>query len=267
MILFYKTTIIDKTLIKRNKKLSYSKDFTFVPITYNSKPYILQTPPLFIPFGIQSYDQDSKKYYINVSLQNEDTFINNCLVPFYEKINNLHKNHHVEDFIKENEYSQWMRLKFGEDCIHFNETKEKINKIPPKMFGTFIIHLAGYWILDQKIFFQWKILQSKIHAPIKLEEYAFIDEKPKSIPKPPPLPPPPPLLPKPPTNKYQKMLKLGIPKSAVDHKISMDRIQASDLQNVVLKKCKVNENKIKHTDNFRPSLDEINIALKALKKQ
>ena len=26
MILFYKTTVIDKTLIKRNKKLSYSKD-------------------------------------------------------------------------------------------------------------------------------------------------------------------------------------------------------------------------------------------------
>ena len=72
-----------------------------------------------------------------------------------------------------------MRLKIGEDCIHFYETKEKINKIPPKMFGTFIIHLAGYWILDQKIFFQWKILQSKIHAPIKLEEYAFIDETPK----------------------------------------------------------------------------------------
>ena len=47
----------------------------------------------------------------------------------------------------------------------------------------------------------------------------------------------------------------------------MDRIQASDLQNVVLKKCKVNENKIKHTDNFRPSLDEIKIALKSLKKQ
>ena len=63
------------------------------------------------------------------------------------------------------------------------------------------------------------------------------------------------------------MLKLGVPKTAVDHKITMDRIQASDLQNVVLKKCKINENKIKHTDNFRPSLDEIKIALKSLKKQ
>tara|TARA_Y100000389_G_scaffold192591_1_gene220213 strand:- start:272 stop:1075 length:804 start_codon:yes stop_codon:yes gene_type:complete len=267
MILFYKTTIIDETLIKRNRKLSYSKDFMFVPIIYNSKPYILQTPPLFIPFGIQSYDQDSKKYYVNVSLQNEKKFINNCLLPFYEKIKKLHKNHIVENFIKENEYSQWMRLKISEDCIHFNETKEKINKLPPKNFGTFIIHLEGYWIFDEKIFFQWKILQSKIHTPIKLKEYAFIDETPKSIPKPPPLPPPPPPIPKPPANKYQKMLKLGVPKTAVDHKISMDRIQASDLQNVVLKKCKVNENKIKHTDNFRPSLDEIKIALKALKQK
>ena len=139
-----------------------------------------------------------------------------------------------------------MRLKMEDDCIHFNEIKERIKTIPPKIYGTFIIHLSGYWILDKKIFFQWKILQSKIHSPIKLKEYAFIDETPKSIPKPPPLPPPPPPVPKPPANKYQKMLKLGVPKTAVDHKISMDRIQASDLQNVVLKKCKVNENKIKH---------------------
>ena len=47
----------------------------------------------------------------------------------------------------------------------------------------------------------------------------------------------------------------------------MNQEKLYHLQNVVLKKCKVNENKIKHTDNFRPSLDEIKIALKALKQK
>ena len=148
MILFYKNLIINDTLIKRNKKLSYSKDFTFVPISYNSKPYILQTPPLFIPFGIQSYDENSKKYYVNVSLQNETKFINNCLLPFYNKIKTLHKHYEVEDFIKENEYSTWMRLKMEDDCIHFNEIKERIKTITPKIYCTFIFSFS--WLLDPR---------------------------------------------------------------------------------------------------------------------
>ena len=67
-------------------------------------------------------------------------------------------------------------------------------------------------------------------------------------------------------NKYQKMLKLGVPTLAVAHKQKVDRIQASDLQNVILKKCKINDSKTKQSDDFRPSLDEIKIALKSLQK-
>ena len=62
------------------------------------------------------------------------------------------------------------------------------------------------------------------------------------------------------------MLKLGIPKSAVEHKKKVDRIQASDLQNVILKKTSIDTKKKKKSDNYTPSLDEIRNALQSLQK-
>ena len=271
MILFYKHISVDTNKIKCKKKLWNSEDFIFTPISYDSKPYILQTPPLFVPFGEQTYDNEEKhNKYVCVSFRENEPFIHTCLTPFYETIRDIYDTKNVDNFIKKNEYSEWMRFKVSDKCLHFNDMKENIDTIPSKVFCTFIIHLSGFWILNDKIFFQWKILQSKVHTPIELPEYAFIDDKPKEqpkkkIPPPPPLPPSPPLPPQE-QNKYQKMLKLGVPTLAVAHKQKVDRIQASDLQNVVLKKCKVNDSKTKQSDDFRPSLDEIKIALKSLQK-
>ena len=62
------------------------------------------------------------------------------------------------------------------------------------------------------------------------------------------------------------MLNLGVPKEAVQHKQRMDSISAKDLQSVCLKKSKPNEKQIKENkDPFKPSLDEIKIALQSLK--
>ena len=63
----------------------------------------------------------------------------------------------------------------------FQSKKVKIDHFDPKMFGNFIIHLSGLWIMDQKIWFNWSILQAKIHTPLKLKEYMFIDEN-ESVP-------------------------------------------------------------------------------------
>jgi hypothetical protein len=62
------------------------------------------------------------------------------------------------------------------------------------------------------------------------------------------------------------MLKLGIPKEAVEQKKALDRISPEDLQKVKLKKGKVIDKKNKDDENFTPSLDEIRNALQSLQK-
>ena len=55
---------------------------------------------------------------------------------------------------------------------------------------------------------------------------------------------------------------------AIENKKRIDRIQASDLKNVVLKKTnqqEIHKNK-KKKGNYMPSLDEIRVALQSLQK-
>ena len=66
------------------KKVHLSKDFSFIPITYDDKDFIIQTPKLFIPFTLQQYPNNNKKY-LNLSFQDTqdkntyEQFIKNCL--------------------------------------------------------------------------------------------------------------------------------------------------------------------------------------------
>ena len=45
---------IKKENINIYKKLDYQNDFTFIPVKYQKKVIIIQTPKLFIPFNISS---------------------------------------------------------------------------------------------------------------------------------------------------------------------------------------------------------------------
>ena len=78
MILFYKHISVDTNKIKCKKKLWNSEDFIFTPISYDSKPYILQTPPLFVPFGEQTYDNEEKH---NISAKLAGGLVNNTYKP------------------------------------------------------------------------------------------------------------------------------------------------------------------------------------------
>jgi hypothetical protein len=64
-------------------------------------------------------------------------------------------------------------------------------------------------------------------------------------------------------DKYNKMIKVGIPIVAVEKQKAMDRIQAKDLQNVKLKKTKVNDKK---ESSATHSLEEIRLVLQKLQK-
>ena len=274
MILNHKNFQYDKELLNVKRKQKFSQEFTFSQIKYNSQEFLIQTPVLFVPFGIQQYSINDSKKYLDLSFQNIENdqniqvFLKN-LKKIYSSVKKDFQEYTVDKFLKETKFSPLLRLKVDDNCLFFDQNKNKYQDDLPKTYGSFIIHLTGLWSMNQKIWFQWQLLQAKIKIPFVLKEYAFIDddeeEKEKTIqskiPPPPPPPPPPPVC-----SKYSRMLKLGIPKGAVEQKKTLDRIRPEDLQKVKLKKGKVIDKKNKDDENFTPSLDEIRNALQSLQK-
>ena len=72
MILFHKKYNVEIKKITFKKKRKFSNDFIYIPIQYDKKDLIIQTPLLFIPFGINKYSTTSTKKYLDLSFQNND---------------------------------------------------------------------------------------------------------------------------------------------------------------------------------------------------
>ena len=283
------------------KPLKYSDKFTFVPLRLqkdnNYLKCIFQTPLLFTPYGIQQ--TPNNKSIIDISFQNmendksQKVFYKN-LKHIYDCVYHKYKyDYIVNDFLKNTDFNECLRLKLTSNTSLFNESKAPIEKIDKYTYGTFIIELEGVWLNDDNIWFQWNLLQGKIKTPTYLSEYSFIDDiasgsiQPNSIQ---------PNSNQPNSNKYDKMLKMGVPREAVDRQKRLDgynipppppppgappmppgappnnntndipKINASDLRNVVLKKGKhISKNpknpknpkkKIKNNNNFEPPTKE-----------
>tara|TARA_B100000745_G_scaffold273933_1_gene202619 strand:+ start:61 stop:864 length:804 start_codon:yes stop_codon:yes gene_type:complete len=265
MILNHKNLKINSNNIKIQRKQKYSNDFSFYPILYQKKQFIIQSPQLFIPFGIQTYSNNRK--YLDLSFQNIEnnkdiqSLIQNLKI-FYQKINLKFPQYNIEKFIRKSNFSKWMRFKINDDCLFFDQNKKPYTKDLPKTYGIFLIHLSGLWLMNDNLWFQWHIIQSKINIPLSLKDYSFIDDKIQNK-----IPPPPPL----PKNlsKYDKMLKIGISKEAVNQKINLDKITSEQLKNVSLKKTiihKKNKNKKQNENEFIPSIEELRETLLKLKK-
>ena len=272
------------------KPLKYSDKFTFIPIRLKKdKIYqkcIFQTPLLFTPYGIKR--TQNNKDIIDITFQNiendksQKVFHRN-LKCIYDTVYEKYKyDYIVNDFLKRTDFNDCLRLKLNENTIVFDEYKNINEKINNYSYGTFIIELEGLWLNEDNIWFQWNLLQAKIKIPTNLSEYSFIDEiHEKEKPKPKK------------EDKYDKMLKMGVPQEAVnrqkmlDSKIplpppppnlmnkktksySIPKINAHDLQNVVLKKGKpINKSKKKlnkDPNHFEPpTLEELQSTLSRLK--
>jgi len=264
--MIYNQIINDKN-INIKKKLKYSEKCTLIPIKYNNNDLIIQTPKMYIPFGEKFVYNNNKKKYIDISFQNINNdnniqlFYDNLLL-IYNKINNFYNGYNLDDIIKKYNKNELLRLKMSKDILIYDQNKKVINEIIKNTYGNFIIHLQGLWLMNDNLYFHWELLQCKIDIPIYLNEYSFIDDikpvnsninkgKGKDILSPPP--PPPPSNP-----KYDMMIKMGIPKEAVLQKMRLEdtpkRINPSDLQNVTLKKTKINEKK---KSNDMPYLTEL----------
>ena len=289
-----------------HKPLKYSDKFTFVPLRFQKDNHyhkcIFQTPLLFTPYGIQQ--TPNNKSIIDISFQNmendksQKSFYKN-LKHIYDCVYRKYKyDYIVNDFLKNTDFNECIRLKLTDNTSLYNESRDKIEKIDKYTYGTFIIELEGVWLNEDNIWFQWTLLQGKIKTPTHLSEYSFIDDG-DSV-----------EVPKTDTadttvinDKYSKMLKMGVPKEAVDRQKRLDgffkcnapppppppmpmppgmtnnntntntntipKINASDLQSIVLKKGKpIHKTPIKKDPNqFEPpTLEELQTTLSRLRK-
>lgn len=228
---------LDYDKINIKIKQDFTNGYTFVPIKYDNEDIVIQTPKLFIPFNISCFNC---KKYLDLSFQNIKNDKNvkllyNNLELLLKKIRDCSKKYLIINFLKEFNNNYLLRLKILNNTLFFDQNKKQIRTIESCTYGSFIIHLNGIWIIDNKISFNWILLQGKIDMPLYLNEYAFIDEnevpykgkgKGKGIPPPPPI------------DNFNKLLKLGISKEAINHKMKMEQkvINPKDLQSVKLKK-------------------------------
>ena len=187
---------------------------------YNNDVFIVQTPILYSPFGISTIYN-----IIDLSFQCNDItndFINNCLSKFYITTKRKYTNYIIEDYIRQNKYSKWMRFKVTKGTIFYNQDRDKIHTFESKVLGSYIIELSGLWIINGKISFNWSILQAKIYEPFVLKEYSFFDDEDKEervkrdvtinnvLP-----PPPPPPAPRAPPTRPGALPASGLPRSRV----------------------------------------------------
>ena len=270
-----------------NKPLKYSDKFTFIPIklqkenTYHK--CIFQTPLLFTPFGTQVLMNGKKVIDLSFMNQANDTSQRD----FLKKLNHIYQcvNHKYNEsykvnlFLKGTDFNECIRLKMNENTSLYDETKNKIDKINKFTYGHYIIELEGLWLNENDIWFQWTLLQAKVKIPTHLKEYSFIAEIKEIKEKIP--------------DKYEKMLRLGVPKEAVSRQRILDekgtnkippppppppgmnnksndipKIKASDLRSVTLKKTKPITKKIiiKDPNHFEPpTLEELQTTLSRLR--
>ena len=278
------------------KPVKYSDKFTFIPLRLKKEKdfikCILQTPLLFTPYGICKTQKD--KNIIDISFQNIENdksqhIFHKNLKYIYDTVYNKYKyDYIVNDFLKKTDFNDILRLKINNTTKLFDESKNMIEKIENYSYGNFIIELEGIWLNEDNIWFQWNLLQAKIKLPTHLTEYSFVDE----------------IVVHKIDDKYDKMLKMGVPKAAVERQRLLDgkgnsnkgipkppppppyinkgmlperstnvktvpKINASDLKKVVLKKGKkIDKKPIKKDPNHfePPTLEELQTTLSRLRK-
>lgn len=203
------------------------------PIKYLANDLIIQTPIIYIPFGLSMYNN---KTYLDISFINIDNDkdmrlfkqtiikINSCVT---KKIKQKNKTLKFTNSIKKssNLYPDRFRLSIKDDILVFNENKQIIDfdYIQPKMYVKILIYPEGIWTNEESFGITWKVVQLKLYTKLILNTYSFIDEESsnkdneyKDDPK---------------YQKYFKMLKMGIPIDAIKHKMICDNLDPNIIDN------------------------------------
>ena len=207
-----KCQTLDLSKISIKKRINISSSFTNFPIKYNDNNLVIQTPIVYIPFGISSYNN---KKYIDISLinsQNDENmklFKKNILEIDDIVKSKFKRNTFSSSYKKTNFYPDRLRLSFYDDMLIFNEKKEliDISKIKSKIYVKLLISPQYIWKKSSLIGILWSILQVKTYSKPILNEYSFIDDDDDVD-----------------ISKYTKMLKCRVPLQAIKNKMMMDKV-------------------------------------------
>ena len=264
-ILKFNDINIDSISIK--KQINISNEFTNYPIKYNNNNLIIQTPIVYLPFGINKYNNKS---YIDISFINSSkndmkhfkTIILN-INKYVKKKLNKKKLTFISSFKCTEYYPERLRLSFYDDILIFSESKKvlSLDYIKSKIYVKLLIIPQFIWTNNTSYGIVWNILQMKIYSKPMLDTYSFIDDDIN-------------------IDKYIKMFKCGVPPQAIKNKMKIDNIDPSLLNNYLpnsdldkpedkiqfkrLKKKESNNNDtIVENSGFRMTIDQLkNIKLK-----
>ena len=208
--------------LKFKKKISMNKVYSIIPIQYNDRPLIIQTPMLYIPFSKSNYNT------IDISLTNTEdnsdiTMFETVIKTIMDKAIRKYKRPFVNPLLKDSYYPARLRVNITKSIMCFDYQKKYIGtniEISPKSYARFIIEIKELWAKKTKYGININLLQLQYFKrdTIKLEKYSFIDsddeaevETPSDIN----------------IDKYQKMKKNGVPVQAIQNKMVLDGIDPS----------------------------------------
>lgn len=296
--------IINKSIDFKNiyllKPFNISKNTIYINFKIKSElgkePVLIQTPKLFIPFGVNKYKfstnleaslllqepaEQFKEFY--KSIKKLDKIIEKMKIK-----NKIIRGKQFISCIKPSVdiFPERILLNINNESSIFDLNKNQLNidQITKKIYGKFIIHLSHIWINESSYGYNLEVIQAMIDPKVIIKEFAFIDDDDKPNDK---------------YDKYHKMLSFGVPKEAVKKKIELDGLDPKGIDNisstpipppppipkintnigfsknllmditksVKLKKVEtIVKEKKKYEDPRIPSLDQISSALANLKK-
>ena len=176
-----------------------------IDIKGKKKHFLIQTPKMFIPFGINMNENyNNKNIYLDISFRDKDynIYVKNFFnfmkkikikvkkLLISEKIIKKYKNNYPEfvDSIKKDKYGERMTTRFnnidGNHNVSIYDNKREIKKLEDVKKGLYcilILNLSDVWItIDEKCKvlqygFSWIIMQMKIYEPLSLDQYCFIE--------------------------------------------------------------------------------------------
>jgi hypothetical protein len=203
--------------------------------------FIIQTPTMFIPFGLVKCKFSGKEYiyisFLNLNnykdIEQFEIFIKNiekCIKSKFKQ--SKFKSYKFKESLKKNDfYPPLLKLNFAsKDILLFNEDNQKIftTDIKEKIYGKFIIQLSHIWInTTTKLFgINFNICQIKLFVNMTFlpQTLEFIDdndisENEKVF------------MYKHKYHKYFDMHKKGIPVNAIKQKLILDNLDPTIIDN------------------------------------
>lgn len=247
IIFDYNNYIINENLKFKNPETRNNN--VFIPIKYDNKSLLFKTPRLYMPFKPhinQNQNQNQTNGFVRLSFDNikidtkiEDfyNFIKKTEKSLKNKLNesniinnlNINKSSKIKlqkTIQKTDGYPDYFNMNFNMNELKVYDSSLSlinINDVNGNFYAFFVIELAGFFYNHKThtIKLVWNLLQFKLDKVKQIiDECLFLDEQPIEILK---------LKNHPKLEKFFKMIMVGVPKMAIQHKMTLERIDINFL--------------------------------------